>query len=293
MALKHIKELVEERSKNSNFFLLERVRNRWPEIIGTVLASKSYPIFIKDKKLKIAAENSAWITQLNFLKNTIKDKINTAFNDFIVDKIDFVIDVGSKTNQFVEKESAALEFSTKDIVLKKEDILKIKTIVKGISDVDLKEPMYHMLSNGFKRIKKLRSEGLIRCKNCGAFTLETDKMCVECKHILEKENIVRVRRLIKKNPVLTFLEAKKEINSLKSIEFLKIKEQLLEQWRVQIERSKVHDKIFETILVRYFMLKYETESKMVIADKIKLFKLEQEEKKKKDGGIESGRVFSK
>jgi len=295
MALKHIKEIVEDKSKNSNYFLLERVRNRWVDIVGLQLASKSYPVFIKDKKLKIAAENSAWITQLNFLKEKIKENINLRFNDFIVDKIDFVVEMGRKSLELKEEDKEETLFSIADVTLSKEDILTIKSVVREIEDLEIKESMYKMLSNNFKRIKKLKEQGLIKCMLCGSYTFEKDRVCDTCKANQERDRVSKIIKLFYKKPSIAYLEAKQEIGSLTHFEFTKVKMHLLERWRTFLERTyDSQDESYYRLLIKYYRVMFETEDDKFIVEKIKYFKLEQEEKrKKKDGGKERGRIFSK
>lgn len=59
--------------------LLEgRLKRQWPGIVGTYIASHTYPDSIKFRKLHVITENSVWLQQLVFLKQDLLEKIHRA-----------------------------------------------------------------------------------------------------------------------------------------------------------------------------------------------------------------------
>lgn len=65
-----IKDLVSQRQWQSGLAEGE-VLIKWAEIVGDEIASKSEPIEIKDQKLFVKCESTAWATQLNLIKHEL------------------------------------------------------------------------------------------------------------------------------------------------------------------------------------------------------------------------------
>lgn len=69
-----IKDLVKQRQWQGGLAEGE-VLNKWAEIVGDEIASKSEPIEIKDQKLFIKCVSTAWATQLNLVKRELLQSI--------------------------------------------------------------------------------------------------------------------------------------------------------------------------------------------------------------------------
>ncbi len=66
-----------------------RLQRRWREIVGEVLASHTSPSRIKFRKLYVTVENSVWLHQLTFLKETILEKIHSEIGQDLLTDIVF------------------------------------------------------------------------------------------------------------------------------------------------------------------------------------------------------------
>ncbi|MFI9507534.1 DUF721 family protein [Nocardia sp. NPDC052566] len=60
------------------------VFGRWPNVVGEDIASHATPVTLKDGVLSIAAESTAWATQLRMLQGQILAKINAAVGQGVV-----------------------------------------------------------------------------------------------------------------------------------------------------------------------------------------------------------------
>lgn len=66
----------------------------WKKIVGTTIAEHSMAQQINYGKLVVLVENSAWMNELTFMKETIKIKANSLFGEHHVEVIDIVFKLG-------------------------------------------------------------------------------------------------------------------------------------------------------------------------------------------------------
>jgi predicted nucleic acid-binding Zn ribbon protein len=67
------------------------VWNVWEEVVGTLLSSKAEPVRIEDGKLFVAVANSAWMQELQFLKDDIRNRLNHRLGGLLVREIFLVL----------------------------------------------------------------------------------------------------------------------------------------------------------------------------------------------------------
>jgi hypothetical protein len=70
-----------------------RLQQRWPAILGDVIAAHTHPERIRFKKLYVLVENSVWSQQLTFLKRELLDKIGRATEPGLVEDLVFRVGV--------------------------------------------------------------------------------------------------------------------------------------------------------------------------------------------------------
>jgi hypothetical protein len=66
-----------------------RLRQRWPSILGEMIAAHTAPERIRFKKLYVLVESSVWSQQLTFLKRELLDKIARATEPGLVEDLVF------------------------------------------------------------------------------------------------------------------------------------------------------------------------------------------------------------
>ena len=70
------------------------VWNVWAEVVGPLLASKSEPIRIEEGKLFVRVANSAWMQELQFLKDDIRSRLNHRLGASVVRGLYLVLGAG-------------------------------------------------------------------------------------------------------------------------------------------------------------------------------------------------------
>jgi predicted nucleic acid-binding Zn ribbon protein len=63
----------------------------WEEVVGKRISEKAKPLYVRDGKLVIEVENSAWMSELHFLKREVIDKLNKRLGGFIIEDIHFLL----------------------------------------------------------------------------------------------------------------------------------------------------------------------------------------------------------
>lgn len=76
----------------------------WPDVVGQTIASRATPLRMINGTLTIAVSNGPWMQELSFLKEMIKDKINTTLGNEIVREI--ILKPGKVAKPVVSDEEA-------------------------------------------------------------------------------------------------------------------------------------------------------------------------------------------
>ena len=70
------------------------VWNVWAEVVGSLLASKAEPVRIEEGKLFVRVANSAWMQELQFLKDDIRSRLNHRLGASVVRGLYLVLGAG-------------------------------------------------------------------------------------------------------------------------------------------------------------------------------------------------------
>jgi hypothetical protein len=117
----------------------------WNEIVGQSVAEHSQPRSIRNRMLFIEVSHPTWMQQLQFLKPTLLEKINTFLGEPLIQDIRFKLG----------KISSAVPASTKTYSLEDERIDKaalnrIESILQEIDDQEVKKRLRDVLIKGAK-----------------------------------------------------------------------------------------------------------------------------------------------
>ena len=87
---KIIDDVIKQYRTEPNF-ALKKVWRLWDEAVGETIARNARPAAFKGKLLIVHVNSSAWIHQLQFLKNDLITKLNAALGKPLVEEIKFKI----------------------------------------------------------------------------------------------------------------------------------------------------------------------------------------------------------
>ena len=83
--------LQNSKSQLSDGFLRWRLEQQWPEVVGKTISEQTLPVAFERGTLHIWVRHSAWMQQLWFFQEAIKEKVNTHLGREWVKQIRFTL----------------------------------------------------------------------------------------------------------------------------------------------------------------------------------------------------------
>jgi hypothetical protein len=124
--------------------VLVNLDDYWKNAMGEVIASVSYPDYLKDNKLVVIVKNAVWLSQLKLMKMDILEKLKR--NDSItIDDIEFKIekkkrrsDTSNKKQQEMRSNKIVIDPEIEDKINKSLEIIKDEEIKKLLKSIFVK-----------------------------------------------------------------------------------------------------------------------------------------------------------
>ena len=117
----------------------------WNEIVGDSVADHSQPRTIRNRILFIDVAHPTWMQQLQFLKPTLLEKINTFLGESLIQDIRF------KLGKIVSKVPAPPKtLSMEDQKLDKATLNRIEGVLQKMDDEELRNSLREVLIKGAK-----------------------------------------------------------------------------------------------------------------------------------------------
>ncbi|MDO4588351.1 MAG: DUF721 domain-containing protein [Fusobacterium sp.] len=154
------------------------IKARWQEISGK-LFEKSSILYIKDKTLYIAVENSAILHFMQLKKDEYIKKINSLFKDKVVDNLSFFI-----SRIVIDRELYNMYMDNNNLsgdgYFEDEDI--------DFKHLNIQEKIEHLRKSAERREKYLLEKGYKKCKECGSLFLGEEELCKICRLKLKADD---------------------------------------------------------------------------------------------------------
>ena len=68
-----------------------RIWRVWDEVVGPAISRNARPSWIKNGKLKVRVSDPIWLQELEFVEESIREKLNTKLGRKAIDRIEFRI----------------------------------------------------------------------------------------------------------------------------------------------------------------------------------------------------------
>jgi hypothetical protein len=117
----------------------------WNEIVGESVAGHSQPHSIRNRILFIDVTHPTWMQQLQFLKPTLLEKVNTFLGESLIQDIRFKL---GKISQAVPAPPKTLWME--DEKLDKATLNRIESLIQEIDDEDVQKSLREVLIKGAK-----------------------------------------------------------------------------------------------------------------------------------------------
>ena len=222
--LNRIGEVSISRITENDRYMIHIIRKNWKKIVGDVIAEYSFPSFFSKGKLTVIVENNLIMSEMKMYRETILENVNEEFHGTAVSEI-YIKGGKIYNNRDIYNEHKETE-ETAEITA--EEKKKIERLFPDVENNELAERIKNIALNSKINEKILLKKGYIECERCGDLFLGEEEMCIKCRNELENEKMGRIKKLIEKNPVISYRETEREIEELTEREFYKARDQLAE-----------------------------------------------------------------
>ena len=219
-----IGEVSINRITEDDRYMIHIIRKNWKKIVGDVIAEYSFPSFFSKGKLTVIVENNLIMNEMKMYRETILENINEEFHGIAVGEIYMksgkIYYNGDLYKDYEETEETA--------EITDEEKEKIEELFSESENDELAERIKNIALNSKINEKILLKKGYRECERCGDLFLGEDEICIKCRNELENEKMGRIKKLIEKNPIISYRETEREIEELTEGEFYKARDQLAE-----------------------------------------------------------------
>ncbi len=200
-----------QKFENHPRYILFRLKKEWENIVGSLLAEKSFVANWEDGIVTVKTDNSVWMNQLFITRNTIKKRIREKFPQQEIKEINFLT---SQRKSKKNKEPSKTEKIWQKAELSPEEISKIKVRNQFIPSSELKKSLENLQQAAQKINKEKRINGWLPCTRCATLTDSEDQLCITCALQKEKYREAMILQAILANPSITFEELEKKLQSI-------------------------------------------------------------------------------
>ena len=222
--LNRIGEVSISRITENDRYMIHIIRKNWKKIVGDVIAEYSFPSFFSKGKLTVIVENNLIMSEMKMYRETILENVNEEFHGTAVSEI-YIKGGKIYNNRDIYNEHKETE-ETAEITA--EEKKKIERLFPDVENNELAERIKNIALNSKINEKILLKKGYIECERCGDLFLGEEEICIKCRNELENEKMGRIKKLIEKNPIISYRETEREIEELTEGEFYKARDQLAE-----------------------------------------------------------------
>ncbi|MBI1821890.1 MAG: DUF721 domain-containing protein [Nitrospirae bacterium] len=126
--------------------------DQWETFVGPQIASHTLPYQLKFKKLFLYVDSSAWMNQLNYLKQELTDKINKVAGEPWVREIFFKIgSVEKNVETAVEEKTVSPQ---NDKTVSREELFLIEKYLSSLKEKELKDQLRKVFIQGILHSRK-------------------------------------------------------------------------------------------------------------------------------------------
>lgn len=222
--LNRIGEVSISRITENDRYMIHIIRKNWKKIVGDVIAEYSFPSFFSKGKLTVIVENNLIMSEMKMYRETILENVNEEFHGTAVSEI-YIKGGKIYNNRDIYNDHKETE-ETAEITAEEKE--KIERLFPDVENNELAERIKNIALNSKINEKILLKKGYIECERCGDLFLGEEEICIKCRNELENEKMGRIKKLIEKNPVISYRETEREIEELTEGEFYKARDQLAE-----------------------------------------------------------------
>jgi predicted nucleic acid-binding Zn ribbon protein len=122
-----------------------RLQQQWREIIGEPVASHTWPVQVRFKKLYLIVRNSVWLQQLMFLKPTLLAKVNEGAGS------ELITDIAFRVGEIPDARTVAPAADAQQQPLNEAAVVEANAHAAAVQDPELRNRLAALMANAFSR----------------------------------------------------------------------------------------------------------------------------------------------
>ncbi|MDY6856618.1 MAG: DUF721 domain-containing protein [Thermodesulfobacteriota bacterium] len=135
------------------------VLSLWAEVVGEFIARHTQPEKIKRRKLFVSVASTAWLNELESMKQMIIERLNSEVKSEVIRDIHFNLSQFSKSNS---TDSVVQHVETMGIEIDKDYLEDIKRSLIMIKDPQIRESLNRLMIKD-ARLRKIREDQKFGC----------------------------------------------------------------------------------------------------------------------------------
>lgn len=180
---------------------LYRLQESWSEVVGKILAKKSFIGQYEGATVTVLADNSVWLNELFIQREKIVKKLAARFPEYII--TDLKLRTGRRAQQAPKKaaEKQKQEHIPALTAAQKEEVT---AFFAAVSDPTLQQSLIHLRERQLALELARREAGFVPCTICHQLTDAVDGICEMCKLRAQAQERHAVTRYLKKHPAASY-----------------------------------------------------------------------------------------
>jgi hypothetical protein len=122
-----------------------RLQQQWRDIIGEPVASHTWPVQVRFKKLYLIVRNSVWLQQLIFLKPTLLTKLNERAGS------EMITDIAFRVGEIPEPTQASAGIPAEHVEVSEAALVEADAHAAAVQDPDLRHRLAAVMAKAFSR----------------------------------------------------------------------------------------------------------------------------------------------
>jgi hypothetical protein len=183
----------------------------WPKIVGKHISNNVSPVRLEFRKLFLYTSHPIWAAQLSYMKDEIKNKINSFMGEYLVEELVFTNVKPEKIDFDDNGSEADMGREIQKLDIPDERVNEISHELEGVQDDELRKILLKVQINDEKYKKYRKNANWHPCSKCHTLCPPEDQLCDSCKRNANIDRLKSIRRYLMDVPWARFCDIVKAI----------------------------------------------------------------------------------
>lgn len=183
----------------------------WPKIVGKHISNNVSPVKLEFRKLFLYTSHPIWATQLSYMKDEIKNKINSFMGEYLVEDLVFTNIKPEKIDFDDNGNEVDMGREIQKVDISDEEVSEISRDLDVVKDDDLRKILLKVHINDEKFKKYRKNTNWHSCSKCNTLCPSEEQLCDSCKRNANIDRLKSIRRYLMDVPWARFCDIVKTI----------------------------------------------------------------------------------